>query len=125
MIQIKQKGDFKKLDKFFKKSVKLTKFDDINALAEKCIEDLKAVTPKDSGLTANSWTYSIVKGKNYNTLHIYNTNIQNGAKIALLLEFGHVSRDGGWIEGKNFIDPTIREAYNQVLNKTWKELRKL
>lgn len=125
MIKIKSKGDWEKTDKFFKKSIKITKIDNLDLLAERCIERLKESTPKDSGLTAKSWDYEIIKRKNKNTLYIVNTNIQNGTKIALILEFGHATTDGRWIEGKNYIGPATLEAYNEILNDTWKEMKKL
>ncbi|MFU8785834.1 MAG: hypothetical protein ACNA7U_01195 [Candidatus Izemoplasmataceae bacterium] len=125
MIKIRHKGDWARTDNFFKKSVNITKTRDIAALAEKCIEELKAATPKDSGITANSWDYQIVKTKNRSILYITNSNVQNGTNIVMLLEFGHVTATGGWVEGKNFIGPITRDEYNKVLSNTWKELRKL
>lgn len=124
MIKIKSNGDWERTDKFFKKSIKITKVENINALAERCIERLKEATPKDSGLTAGSWGYEIIKNKNKNILYINNTNIQNGINIALILEFGH-SAGGAWVEGKNFIGPITQEEYNKILKDTWKELKKL
>ena len=125
MIKIKSKGDWDRTDRFFKKSVKITKIKNIKILAEECIERLKDATPKDSGVTAESWSYEIVKSKNKNSLYIINSNIQNGVKIALILEVGHATIDGRWVEGKNFIEPITQEAYNKILSDTWKELKRL
>lgn len=125
MITIKQKGDFKKLDKYFTKSIKITKSINIKLFADKCIEKLKEATPKDSGLTAASWKYTIVSRKNSKTVQFYNTNIQNGVNVALLLDFGHVTRDGAWLEGKNFIEPVMKQTYLSIINNTWKELTDL
>lgn len=125
MIKIKSKGNWDRTDNFFKKSIKITKIEDITRLAETCIERLKEATPKDSGLTSESWGYEIIKTKNRNSLYITNSNIQNGIKIALILEVGHATVDGKWIEGKNFIGPVTTEAYNKILSETWKELKKL
>lgn len=125
MLKIRNKGSWDRTDKFFKKSVKITKIENITALAERCIELLKAETPKDSGLTAESWSYQIDKTKNKKTLYITNSNIQNGVKVALLIEFGHATVGGTWVEGKDFIGPITQKAYNDILNETWKELKKL
>lgn len=125
MITVKQRGDLKKLDKFFKKSIKISEVNNLSVIAERCIARLKEVTPKDSGLTAESWGYNILQRKNFKVLQIYNTNIQNGAKIALLIEYGHASRNGSWVQGKHFITPTMQEEYNKILNTTWKEMKKL
>jgi hypothetical protein len=125
MLKVKSKGNWDRTDKFFKKSIKVTKIENITLLAEQCIERLKEATPKDSGLTANSWSYEIDTTKNKRSLYITNSNIQNGVKVALLLEFGHATTSGSWVEGKNFIGPITQEVYNGILSDTWKELRKL
>ena len=125
MLKIRTKGNWDRTDKFFKKSVKITKVEDITTLAERCIERLKEATPKDSGLTAQSWSYEIVKDRGKKTLYINNSNIQNGIKIALILEFGHATTGGTWIEGQNFIGPITQKEYNKILSETWKELKRL
>jgi hypothetical protein len=125
MVTIESKGDFKKATRFFKKSRKAVQLKNATSVAEKCIQRLKAVTPVETGITANSWTYKIERGWRKTTIQINNTNIQNGINIALLLEFGHRTKGGGWVSGKNYIEPEIQKAYNEVLNKTWKELERL
>ena len=125
MIKVKNKGDWHRTEKFFKKSVKITNIENITLLAEKCIERLIEATPKDSGVTASSWGYDIVKVKNKSSLYITNSNIQNGVKIALLIEFGHATTSGSWVEGANFIGPITQKAYNDILSDTRKELNRL
>lgn len=125
MLKIKTKGNWDRTDKFFKKSVRITKIEDITTLAERCIERLKEATPKDSGLTAQSWSYEIINDPGKKTLYITNSNIQNGVKIALLLEFGHATTGGTWVEGQNFIGPITQKEYNKILSETWKELKRL
>ena len=125
MVTFKQKGNFKRTSKFFRKSIRITRVRDINSLADECLQKLKDATPVDSGLTADAWSYKIEKKKGYRRITFYNSNIQNGAKIALLIEYGHVSRNGTWVRGKKYIQPTIQENYNKILNKTWKELTNL
>lgn len=125
MVQIKNKGDFLKLDTYFKKSLKITKFRKVEEIVQECIEKLRAVTPEDTGLTSRSWTCVIERYKKSVKVEISNTNIQNGINVALLLEYGHATRNGAWIEGKNYIAPVVLEYYNQILNSTWKELTKL
>lgn len=125
MLKIRTKGNWDRTDKFFKKSVRITEIDDITTLAERCIERLKEATPKDSGITAQSWSYEIVKDRGKKTLYITNSNVQNGVKIALLLEFGHATTGGTWVEGQNFIGPITQKEYNKILSETWKELKRL
>lgn len=125
MIKVENKGDLKKLDRFFNKSLKIRKRHNLDEIAKRCVERLKEVTPKDTGITADSWGYEIVKTKGHQSINIYNTNIENGVKIVILLEHGHLSRNGTWVEGKHFINPVIRETYEEILNKTWKEMKGL
>lgn len=125
MITIKHKGDFRKTKKYFSKSLKITKIKNAEIIAKNCVEKLKEATPKDSGITAESWTYTIIRRKESVAIEFINTNIQNGVNVALLLEYGHGTSNGGWVEGKEFIEPTIRKAYLEILNKTWEELKDL
>lgn len=125
MLKIKSKGNWDRTDKFFRKSVRITKIENIALIAEKCIERLKEETPKDSGITSNSWGYEIDTSKNRKTLTITNSNIQNGIKVVLLIEFGHATTGGTWVEGKNFVGPVTQEIYNSILSDTWKEMKRL
>lgn len=124
-VTIKGKGDFKKLDEFLKKSIEITKFENITPIAEACIRNLKMATPKDSGLTASSWGYEIKTTKNARKLTIYNSNVVDGVNIAFVIDVGHLTTSGYWISGKQYIQPNIIEALNTILRNTWKELNRL
>lgn len=125
MVQIKQKGDFSKTDNFLKNSIKVTEVRNIYPVIEQCIRRLIEATPKDSGITSTSWTYEIESKKNAKIVRIKNTNLENGTNVALLLDIGHATSGGTWVEGKNYIEPVVRETYNQILSDTWKELTRL
>lgn len=127
MIQFKDKGkgDFQKTMTFFTKSLNFTKIKDVRSVADRCVERLKEATPVDSGLTADSWSYEISRENGHVSIMINNKNIQNGYNVALLIEYGHGTANGTWVEGKNFIDPIIREEYNKIMNDTWKEIERL
>lgn len=125
MIKIKQKGNFENLDKFLKKSLKIIKIDNIVPIAEECMQKLKEATPKDSGLTADSWSYEITNTQYKKILTIYNSNVVNGVNIAFVIDVGHISNGGHWVEGKDYIEPEVLGAFNKILNNTWKELKGL
>lgn len=125
MITFKNKGKFQKLDVYFKKSIEITKTKKINIVAEECIRLLSEATPRDTGLTASSWKYEIRDEKNRKVLSISNTNVVDGTNIAFVLDIGHVTNNGVWIEGRHYIEPAVRDAYNKILNNTWKELKRL
>lgn len=125
MIKIKVKGNFDKLDYYLKKSRKIAKFNNIQVIADNCLEALKRATPKDTGLTAKSWNYEIIEEGHEKKIAFNNTNIQNGVNVALLLEYGHGTPSGTWIEGKEFIAPTIQKALLDAIDEACKEMRRL
>lgn len=126
MIKFKQKGDFSGIETYLEKSRKQSRIGEYAELvAEACVDELRNVTPKDSGLTAESWDYKIeINGKKTSIVFI-NKNIQNGVNVALLLEYGHGTSTGGWVEGQNYISPVIQKHYLNAINTKWKELNKL
>ena len=125
-IKFTHKGDFSKTKQYIKKVRKKSDLQlKATDIAEKCIEELQKVTPKDSGLTAESWKYDIIITGKTTKIVFSNTNLQNGLNVALLLEYGHATSDGRWIEGVNYIDPVIKKNYLNAINKSWKEMTKL
>lgn len=126
MLQIKnKKGDFEDTNRYLAKSLKFTKMRRIDEAAKRCVERLKEATPVDSGLAKHSWNYEIIRNKYSISIVINNTDIENGVNVVLLIEYGHATKNGTWIEGKNFIDPIVTNEYLNILENTWKEIKKL
>lgn len=126
MITMKNKGDFKKLTRFLNRSREVSRNLDPDFIGEQFCKALTEATPVNSGLTAQSWNYEIKKrGKDYTQIIINNSNIQNGVNVAILVNYGHVSPNGTWVEGADYLEPTLRELYIKVVNNTWKELDNL
>ena len=129
MITVKQRGDFKNLDRYLKKSLKrglgwLYK-DKLEKYAQQGVSVLAANTPLRTGLTASSWTYDIEMSDNGSTLSIVwsNKNIQGGyANIALLLQYGHGTRNGGYVTGIDYINPSLQPIFDRMANAAWKEV---
>lgn len=125
-IKFIQKGDFSNFERYLKRSRKITRINQqAGLIGETVVDRLKKATPKDSGLTAESWDYEIEINGKKTSIIFYNYNVQNGMNVALLLDFGHGTPTGGWVEGKEYIDPVVQQVYLDVLNNTWKELTKL
>ena len=122
MIKFEQTGDFSKTTNFLTnlKRSKLVK--DLDKFGRKGVEALKSVTPINTGLTANSWYYEIVEEKNSTKINFCNSNIQNGVPIAIILEYGHGTRNGGWVEGRDYINPAIQPIFDAIVNNAWKEV---
>ena len=125
MISFRQKGDFSKLTRFLEKAKETVKIGDLNHYGREGVAALKSATPVDSGLTANSWYYEIKQEKGSVTITFNNSNIQNGVPIAIILQYGHGTRNGGWVEGRDYINPAIRPIFDKIANNAWKEVTKL
>ena len=122
MIVFRQKGNFSKTEKMLKeKSINIKK---IKKYADLGIEALMSNTPKDTGLTASSWYYTIEKYNGIIKITYCNSNIQDGVPIAVILQYGHATNNGGWVEGKDYINPSIQPIFDEIANKMWKEVTK-
>lgn len=122
MIQFKQTGDFKKLSNFLEKSKEVINVGMLDKYGREGVIALSAATPVDSGLTASSWYYKITHDKGNAKLAFYNSNIQNGALIAILLQYGHGTNNGGWIEGRDYINPAAKPVFDNIASRMWKEV---
>lgn len=122
MIVFRQKGNFSKTEKMLKeKSIDIKK---IKKYADLGIEALMSNTPKDTGLTASSWYYTIENDNGIIKITYCNSNIQDGVPIAVILQYGHATNNGGWVEGKDYINPSIQPIFDEIANKMWKEVTK-
>lgn len=125
MISFRQKGDFSKLTRFLEKAKKAVRLDDLDKYGREGVAALASATPVDTGLTANSWNYSISNSNGSITISFYNSNIQNGVPIAIILQYGHGTRNGGWVEGRDYINPAIQPVFDRIANDAWREVTKL
>lgn len=125
MISFSQKGDFSKLTRFLKKAKEVTKFCDFDKYGQEGIDALSAATPVDTGKTAASWKYEIINENGVIRIIWKNTNIQNGVPIAVILQYGHGTRNGGWVQGRDYINPALRPVFDKIANDAWEEVKKL
>lgn len=122
MITINHYGDFKKLTNFLEKMKRMFDVSMLDKYGREGVAALSAATPVDSGKTASSWTYEIKDIKDGVALTFNNTNIQNGVSIAIILQYGHGTRNGGWVEGRDYINPAIQPVFDELANEAWKEV---
>ena len=121
MITFSHKGDFKKTFNFLQRAKKLN-FDDLRKYGELGVEALRNATPKDSGRTADSWYFQIVQTKNGYSIEFLNSNIVDGVPIAIILQYGHGTGTGGYVQGRDYINPAIRPIFDDIARKVWKEV---
>ena len=125
MIGFRHKGDFSKTTNFLKNAKNGVHLRVLEAYGRKGVEALRSATPVDTGLTANSWYYKIERTSGSVKLVFCNSNIQNGVPIAIILQYGHGTRNGGWVQGRDYINPAIQPIFDEIANNLWREVTKL
>lgn len=125
MITFRQKGNFSKLNRYFERVKEVVKVGDLDRFGREGVQALSSATPRDTGLTATSWEYSIERSSNRVSIAFNNTNIQNGVPIAIILQYGHGTRNGGYVQGRDYINPAIQPIFDKMAEDAWKEVTKL
>ena len=125
MIKFRQKGDFSKLTRFLERAKEAVRLGDLDKYGREGVAALASATPVDSGLTASSWYYTIEHKSGSSSINFHNSNIQNGVPIAVILQYGHGTRNGGWVEGRDYINPAIQPIFDRIANDAWREVTKL
>lgn len=125
MISFKHKGDFSKTSRYLERAKEAIHLGYLNKYGEEGVAALAAATPVDSGLTANSWYYEIENRRGQVKLAFHNSNIQNGVPIAIILQYGHGTRNGGFVQGRDYINPAIQPIFNDITERAWKEVTRL
>ena len=122
MITFKQHGDFRNLTNFLERAKEPFTLSILDDYGQEGVAALASATPIDSGNTANSWYYKIYRDNSSVSITFYNSNIQNGVPIAIILQYGHGTNHGGWVEGRDYINPAIQPVFDKIANEAWKEV---
>lgn len=125
MIKFRQKGDFSKLTRYLEGVKNAGRVNILDRYGKEGVAALASATPVDSGLTANSWYYKISNRNGIIKITFCNSNIQNGVPIAIILQYGHGTGTGGWVEGRDYINPSIQPLFDKIANDAWREVTKL
>ena len=125
MIKFRQKGDFSKSIRFLKRMKEKNFLKDLDKYGREGVAALASATPVDTGLTASSWYYTIETEDGRVRLNFLNSNIQRGVPIAVILQYGHATRNGGWVEGRDYINPAIQPIFDKIADNAWREVTKL
>lgn len=125
MITFRQKGDWSKTRNFLRQAVLNKELAVLEKYGEKGVKALTSMTPIDTGLTASSWYYKIVQNENGQiALQFCNSNIKDHVPIAVIIQYGHATKSGTWVEGQDYINPAIQPIFDQIANEVWKEVTK-
>lgn len=125
MITFRQKGDFSKLNSYLERLKEVVKLGDLNKYGRQGVQALSSATPIESGETANSWYYEINRTKESVSISFHNSNINDGVPIAIILQYGHGTGTGGWVEGRDYINPAIQPIFDKIAEDAWKEVTNL
>ena len=125
MITFRYQGDFSKLTRYLERAKNVVRIGDLDKYGRAGVAALASATPVESGLTANSWYYEITNKNGSVSISFSNSNIQNGVPIAIILQYGHGTRNGGWVQGRDYINPAIQPIFDQIANDAWREVTRL
>lgn len=122
MITFKIKGDYKRTERYFKRLTQKKYLQILDKYGKQGVEALAAATPKDTGRTADSWRYEIETGPNSSSIIFVNDNVNKYVNIAVILQYGHATRNGGWVEGRDYINPAVQPLFDEMVEKAWEEV---
>lgn len=124
-ITFKHTGNFKSTETLFKKAQRMVVLPILHKYGSAGVSALANATPVNTGLTANSWTYEIIADRRGYRIEWHNTNKNAGVIIAVILQYGHGTGTGGWIPGRDYINPAIRPIFDRFVSDILKEVSNL
>lgn len=122
MITIQHKGNFEKTTAFLNKMKKHDVRNVLNKYGKRGVDLLAAATSVDSGVTAKSWSYDIVVKQNRYEIRWNNSNVKDGVNIAMIIQYGHGTRQGGYVQGRDYINPVMQQVFDEMANELWGEV---
>lgn len=122
MVKFKHRGSFNNIEKFLNKMTDRDYLNVLSSYGEAGVKALSAATPVDSGLTAQSWTYEIERTKEKTTISWLNTNVNDNVVIAVILQYGHGTGTGGYVQGRDYINPAMRPVFDKIAEQAWREV---
>lgn len=123
MIKVKVGGSFKKTEAFLQRNKKM-KLNSLDKYGQEGVKALAAATPVDTGLTAASWYYEIERNDKTTSIVWKNSNVVDGTPIAIILQYGHATRNGGYVQGSEYINDALRPIFERIADSVWKEVTK-
>lgn len=125
MISFKTDGDFSKTKNYFRKLQNALELEILEKYGNEGVRALSSATPVESGLTAASWSFRIERSGSKVTIYFLNSNINQNVNIAIILQYGHGTGTGGWVEGRDYINPAIQPIFDEIADAAWREVTRL
>lgn len=124
MISVSSRGGFSKTEALLRRARDL-RIQILRRYGEEGVRALSLATPKDTGETASSWYYQIKEDKTSTTIEWLNRHVEDGVPIAVILQYGHGTNGGGYVEGIDYINPAMRPLFEEIANSVWKEVSRI
>lgn len=125
MIKFTHKGDFSKLTRYFERLKEAARLSILDKYGREGVAALASATPVDTGHTADSWYYEVTHNNGSAEITFNNSHINKGVPIAIILQYGHGTRNGGWVEGRDYINPAVQPIFDKIVDEAWREVTKL
>ncbi len=125
MALITVSGNFDNLERFLKGASNLGRTRILTKYAQEGVNALASATPVDSGLTADSWGYEIEDSRDRSSITWTNSNVVDGVPIAIIVQYGHATRNGGYVQGRDYINPALQNVFDRLADEMWKEVTNL
>lgn len=122
MITVDSSGSFKKTTSFLERLSRGAVFDSLDRFGQMGVDALSNATPRESGETAQSWGYEIIRKKGSVRIEWYNTHVNQGSNVAILIQYGHGTGTGGYVVGRDYINPAMRPIFDQIIEEVWKKV---
>lgn len=115
-------GSTKRTSTFLQRMQRDDLYSSLDGLAQRGVSALQAATPQDSGLTAMSWGYEIDVQEGRVTISWTNSNVVDGVPVAIILQYGHGTGTGGYVAGRDYINPSMQDVFDEIANDVWKKV---
>lgn len=122
MFKFTHKGDFHNIERFLNKIQNGDIYNNLEKYAQRGVDALSEATPVDSGRTADSWGYKVDRGRDYIKISWTNDNFNDGEQIAVLIQYGHGTGNGGYVQGQDYINPAMRQVFQEIADDVWREV---
>ena len=122
MLRLKSSGSFRHSETWLGRLLKRDYLSRLGEFGRRGVDELSRATPRDTGKTAESWTYEIVQEDGKSSIYWKNSNEKNGINIAVILQYGHGTGTGGYVQGIDYINPALQPIFQQIADEAWKEV---
>lgn len=125
MITFHHQGDFSKFNRYLERVKNAMRLGILDKYGAQGVAALRSATPVESGQTANSWSYQVEHQNGGATIAFLNSHENKGVQIAIILQYGHGTGTGGWVQGRDYINPAIQPVFDKIVEEAWKEVTRL